>query len=251
MKRFDNNNYEFNTKNKIGIYLIHGFTSTTYELKVLATFLKNKNYHVVLNNLPGHGTTVEDCNNSKYQDWFDYSKIEFAKLCSQSDSVFIVGCSMGGVIGLYLASLFPICGLIIGGTVLQFKLHFNTYYLNTVLCHFIKTRKKKLTFPKEIRDSIDFYGYQEYPLKALNEFRKMNKIVRKNLYKITAPTFIIHSNSDQVSIRKNVDIVYAGIKSKVKQILEVENASHNVFDTNQDMELIFHQILKFLEKNKH
>ena len=250
MKRFDINNYKFNTNSKIGIYLIHGFTSTTYELKVLASFLKNKNYHVILNNLPGHGTTIEDCNNSKYQDWLDYSKIELAKLCSQTDSVFIVGCSMGGVIGLYLASLFPISGLIVGGVVLRFKLYFSTYYLNTVLCHFIKTREKKLTFPKELRDSIDFYGYQEYPLKALNEFRKMNKFVKKNLHKITAPSLIIHSNNDQVSIRKNVDIIYTRIKSQVKQILEVKHASHNLFDTNQDTELIFHQILKFIEKNK-
>ena len=78
----------------------------------------------------------------------------------------------------------------------------------------------------------------------------MNKFVKKNLHKITAPSLIIHSNNDQVSIRQNVDIIYTRIKSQVKQILEVKHASHNLFDTNQDTELIFHQILKFIEKNK-
>ena len=105
-KNFDSNNYEYNPNSKIGIYLIHGFSSTTYELKVLANFLKEKKYHVVLNNLPGHGTTVEDCNQSIYTDWLDYSKIEFAKLAAKSDQTFIIGISMGAVIGLYLSTLY-------------------------------------------------------------------------------------------------------------------------------------------------
>ena len=68
--RFDRNNYEFNKDAKIGIYLIHGFSSSTYEVKLLAHYLKNKGYHVVANNLPGHGTTVDDCNRYKYINLF-------------------------------------------------------------------------------------------------------------------------------------------------------------------------------------
>ena len=105
-KNFDPNNYEYNPESKTGIYLIHGFSSSTYELKILAKFLNKKKYHVVLNNLPGHGTNIEDCNQSEYTDWLNYSKIELAKLCSKSDNVFIIGISMGAVIGLYLSTLF-------------------------------------------------------------------------------------------------------------------------------------------------
>ena len=38
--RFDSNNYEFNHNSKIGVYLIHGFSSSTYEMKLLAEFLE-------------------------------------------------------------------------------------------------------------------------------------------------------------------------------------------------------------------
>ena len=122
MSYFDTNNYEFNTNSNTGIYLIHGFSSTTYELKLLAEVLSEKGYHVILNNLPGHGTNIDDCNKYQYTDWLDYSKIEFAKLCSSCDNVFIIGCSMGAVIALYLSSIFPVSGVIVGGTVLKFKL---------------------------------------------------------------------------------------------------------------------------------
>ena len=37
--RFDKNNYEFNASSKLGVYIIHGFSSTTYEVKDLAEFL--------------------------------------------------------------------------------------------------------------------------------------------------------------------------------------------------------------------
>ena len=39
MKRFDSNNYELNPGKKTGVYLIHGFSSTTYELKLLGELL--------------------------------------------------------------------------------------------------------------------------------------------------------------------------------------------------------------------
>ena len=247
MSRFDPNNYEFNPESNIGIYLIHGFSSTTYELKLLAEILAHKGHHVVLNNLPGHGTNIDDCNQYQYNDWLDYSKIEFAKLCSSCDEVFIIGCSMGAVISLYLASIFPVSGIIVGGTVLKFKLFFNTYYLNTMLCHILKKREKKLTFPKEIRDTIEFYGYNQYPLIALNEFRKMNNMVLKKLKDIKCPILMIHSNNDKVSIKENVDVIVSNIASDKQEILELEYAHHNMFDTNQDTPIINKKIINFIK----
>ena len=247
MSRFDPNNYEFNPESNIGIYLIHGFSSTTYELKLLAEVLADQGHHVVLNNLPGHGTNIDDCNQYQYNDWLDYSKIEFAKLCSSCDEVFIIGCSMGAVISLYLASIFPVSGIIVGGTVLKFKLFFNTYYLNTMLCHILKKRDKKLTFPKEIRDTIEFYGYNQYPLIALNEFRKMNNMVLKKLKDIKCPILMIHSNNDNVSIKENVDVIVSNIASDKQEILELEYAHHNMFDTNKDTPVINKKIINFIK----
>ena len=66
-RKFDRNNYEFNKESPIGVYLIHGFSNTTYEVKQLADFLAKNNFHVIANNLPGHGTSVEECNRVKYK----------------------------------------------------------------------------------------------------------------------------------------------------------------------------------------
>ena len=58
--RFDTNNYLFNEDSRLGVYLIHGFSSTTYEVKKLADYLAGQGYKVKADNLPGHGTTLSD-----------------------------------------------------------------------------------------------------------------------------------------------------------------------------------------------
>ena len=72
--RFDSNNYVFNSGSKKGVYLIHGYSSSTYEIKDLAEFLFQNGYTTIAKNLPGHGTTVDDCNNTKYSHIYTYTK---------------------------------------------------------------------------------------------------------------------------------------------------------------------------------
>ena len=246
--RFDSNNYEFNHNSKIGVYLIHGFSSSTYEMKLLAEFLASKQIHVVANNLPGHGTTVNDCNRVKYQDWLDFSKKELSILASQSDKIYIIGCSMGGAIALYLASIFPVNGVIVGGLVIKFKKPFMTNYINTILCRLLKTRDKKLIFSKNIRDDISYYGYSHYPLIALNEFRKMLKFIKPFFQNITVPVLLIHSERDKSSIKDNVIIVKTLIKSMESEIFIIKNAHHNLFDSNPDQKIVFDKVESFISK---
>ncbi|MFQ6609935.1 MAG: alpha/beta hydrolase, partial [Fidelibacterota bacterium] len=67
--QFDPDNYHLNPESRHGVYLLHGFTSTTYEVRDLAAYLADNGYRVVANNLPGHGTSAEDCNRVKFNEW--------------------------------------------------------------------------------------------------------------------------------------------------------------------------------------
>ena len=50
MIRFDTNNYEYNKSSPIGVYIIHGFSNTTYANKEIAKF-RDKGFHTIANNL--------------------------------------------------------------------------------------------------------------------------------------------------------------------------------------------------------
>ena len=156
---------------------------------------------------------------------------------------------MGGVVALHLATMFPVTGLILGGVVLKFKLFYFTNYINRFLCKIIKHREKKLTFEKSIRDSITFYGYKAYPLIAIEQFRKMNLFVKKDLHKVNSPTLIIHSKNDQVSIKENVDIIKESISSQNIDFFEMIHAPHSLFRINEESDLLFKACSDFIKKN--
>ena len=165
-----------------------------------------------------------------------------------SEKIFIIGHSMGGSITLQLASFFPVDGIIIGATVLKFKRKFETYFLVPLFNKIQYKINKKKMFSKEhlLKNS---FGYTEYPLVALNEFRKMNRGIIKNLHKVTCPTLIIHSNSDITSTTENVDLIYNSIASTdIKKVI-VEDSSHHLFVDEKDQKIIYEEILNFLTKH--
>ena len=244
-KRFDTNNYEYNKKSPLGVYIIHGFSNTTYEVRDLAKFLGKNGFHAVAKNLPGHGTTIEECNRVKYTDWISHAKQDIAELSSQSKKIYVIGCSMGAVLSLYIASIFPINGLVVAGTVLKFRNPFEVNILVPLLGRFIKITKKK----NQDKKNTKFYGYRHYPLLALLQFRKLIKIVLKKINTISCPALIIHSKNDKMSIEENVSILKKTMEPQKQKILIVDHAHHNLFDTNPDQQLIFTNILNFLNSN--
>ena len=152
---------------------------------------------------------------------------------------------MGADLALYLCSMFPINGCIVGGTVLKFNNPFTIHFLNPLLCRILKLSKK------EIKNDTTrkYYGYTSYPLIALNEMRKLTNMITKKLPEVTVPVLIIHSKADKLSLEKNVDLVYNQIQSTIKEKFFVDNAHHNLFDENEDQEKIFKQILNFITKH--
>ncbi len=242
-KNFDSNSYELNTGSKKGVMIIHGFSSTTFETQPLAKFLVDKGFRVSNRNLPGHGTTLEDCNSVKFYEWLNFVEESLAELSSECDEIYVVGLSMGGVLALYLASLFPINKLVSCATVLNFKDPFTVNFLIPLFNKIIVKQKKHSKKSKK-----RYSGYKHYPLIALNEFRKLNNHVKKRLHLVKCPLLYVHSSIDGLSLPSNLDLVMNSVSSDVKEKLIVNKASHHLFYESEDRDLIFNTIYKFLEK---
>ena len=244
----DSTSYAYNSDSKKGVYIIHGFTNSTYETKEFAQYMGKKGFYAVADNLPGHGTSVEECNRCKYQNWIDFVEQRVAEMSSKCDSIYLVGISMGSVLALHLSTLFPINASIFAATVLKFKDYFGTRVLTPMLHKIVPFRKKKYSYPKEIRDSINFLGYHSWPMSAVNEFRKLTNKVRKDLPLINTPALIMHSNLDKLQHPANTDLVFNSISSKIKEKFFVDAAGHNLFIKSPDQEKIFKKAAAFLNK---
>ena len=249
-KLFDTENYETNKGSKTGILLIHGFTNTTYELKKLIDFLTEQKYHVIADNLPGHGTSVRECNRTTYQDWIDHLEKRMAYLSSHCDNIFVCGISMGALLAMHLSVVFPINGLISAAPVLEFNKPFKVHILNPLFCRLLKSRLKKYEFNKGQKI---YYGYNRWPLIALNQVRKLSGYVYKNiLHQITCPSLLIHSKEDHTSIFNNYSLMKRYIQAKEISSMIVDKSTHNIFDCDVEKELIQNRINEFIINNiKH
>jgi esterase/lipase len=85
-------------------------------------------------------------------------------------------------------------------------------------------------------------------MSAVNEMRKLTNLVKKELPAVKCPALIAHSERDILSLQSNIALVYDNISSEYKEKLIVKNATHNMFVTNPDQDLIFKKIASFFKQ---
>lgn len=90
-----------------GALVLHGFTGNPQSMRGLALALADAGLTVELPLLPGHGTEVSDMLPTRWQDWSDAAEAAYAELAARSDSVVVVGLSMGGLLSVWLAERHP------------------------------------------------------------------------------------------------------------------------------------------------
>ena len=155
---------------------------------------------------------------------------------------------MGSVLALHLSSIFPLNAAVFTSTVLQFKDKFEVRIFIPLFHRFYPYSSKQNIYPKEMRDTMEYFGYDVWPLTAVNEMRKLTNKVRKVLPKIKCPALVIHSKVDLLSPQSNISLVYDTISSENKEKMIVENGGHNLFISNPYQKTIFKKIAVFLNQ---
>src|SRR5687767_4344740 len=98
----------------VGCLLIHGFTGCPQSLRPVGDYLAERGLAVEGIRLPGHGTTWEDLNARRSDEWIAAVDAGFEKITEGRNKVFVVGLSFGGTLMLDLAARRPdkIAGLV-------------------------------------------------------------------------------------------------------------------------------------------
>jgi carboxylesterase len=90
-----------------GALVLHGFTGNPQSMRGLALALADAGFTVELPLLPGHGTDISDMLPTRWKDWSEAAEAAFDELAARSDSVVVVGLSMGGMLSVWLAERRP------------------------------------------------------------------------------------------------------------------------------------------------
>ncbi|MBS43198.1 MAG: esterase [Nocardioides sp.] len=209
---------------RIGVLLSHGFTGSPASIRPWGRHLGDLGYGVAVPRLPGHGTTWQELNTCRWDDWYGEVLRAFDQLCLDHDAVVVGGLSMGGSLALRVAEEHPdrVAGVVVVNPALATK-RLDVLAL-PVLKHLVGS------FPA-IGDDIKAEGvtegaYTRTPLKAIHSFMKQWPTILADLPRLTAPLLYLRSTDDHVVDDATHPLVLERTGSSDVSFVELENSYH-------------------------
>jgi carboxylesterase len=240
-----------NEKSKIGVLMLHGFTSTPDQFKELGAFFTSKGFLVSAPLIAGHGTKPENLAKTSPKDWQMSAKDAYLELKKTSDKIAIIGNSFGSNLGFWLCKEFnnePIAMVSLGAPIF---LRWQKWILCRLYTYgFIQKYYKKPSriYRTDYTDFDDEVAYPIMPTKSLREFFSFikNETI-KNLDKIEVPIFIGQSDSDIVVNPKSTTFIYESVASQIKKVYWLEGNAHIVM-THKKRNELFEKIYSFINE---
>lgn len=222
----------------VGCVLIHGFTGSPAEMRLLGEYLNARGFSVSGPLLAGHGTRPEDLNRTRWQDWVASAEKALLQLRAQCSTVFVGGLSMGALVAVHLAIMYPdVAGIALYAPALAIA---NKYLpLLPLARHIIKQ------WPKEA--STDFtdpeaagriWHYPSYPTAGVYELLKFQKVVRAELKDVRVPAIVFYSTRDSSIAPTAGQLTFEGLGSADKELVVLHNSGH-VLIVDSERESIF------------
>ncbi|QRN83480.1 alpha/beta fold hydrolase [Chloroflexota bacterium] len=223
--------------NDTGILLLHGFTATTTEVRLIGDKLHQAGYTVAAPLLPGHGTDPDDLNHATWQMWLEKVKNFYEMLTRECSQVFVVAESMGTLLALELAVQHPeIKGLLLFAPAI--KVH------KLWLSRFVAPFMKYLTKNSE-DDGLPWKGYNVYPVRASVQMLKLQKQARTHLADVTPPTLLFTGEYDNTLTDDAAEIVLEGLGSKEKGLIHMADSPHCIL-LDGELDQAFQDIDQFI-----
>jgi len=226
--------------------LIHGFTATTAEVRMLGEYLYERGYTVSAPLLPGHGTTPQDMNRQHWKDWVNAVERAYQELKTRGGCVFICGESMGALLALYAASEHPeVAGVVLYSPALRVAHHASTMLRVRALYRVVPHVKKPARQPSAA--DARWKGYAVNPLRALVQLNELQRAVRHRLSRIRQPLLVIQGRLDQSIDLKSGEIILNAVSSTDKQFHWLDESTHCVL-LDREWEKAADLTLKFMAR---
>lgn len=244
-----NKSFFFKGNNGKGILLIHGWTSTPYEMRALGEYLNKEGFSVYAPILSGHGTKPEDLENIIWKNWKSDVFKAYDKLSDECEQVFAGGMSFGGTLSLLLAYEKKVAGLILMST--PYKMRYQKIFRHLIRIITYLGKYKKKSYPRILGNSemclTQVVAYQRYPITSVCEAYHAIEVSLQKLNEITSPAIIIQSRDDHIISRNSMKALEKGLRSRFIKKRKIKNAYHNfIGDTNN--EYIFDEIAEFVRE---
>jgi carboxylesterase len=219
-----------------GVLLCHGFTGSPRSMRPWAEHLEADGFRVVLPRLPGHGTTWQEMNQTRWEDWYGHVERAFVDLRAECERVFVCGLSMGGGLAIRLAEQQgdALAGVaVVNPSIASADPRMRALPVLRHLVPSLAGISSDIALPDVLEG-----GYDRSPLHAAWSMALMWRDIQDNLDRVEQPLLIFKSVKDRVVDGRSLELIRARVRSPDLTVVSLERSYH-VATLDYDAELIF------------
>lgn len=231
---------------KVGVLLLHGFTSSVRTVDGLVPYLDNASIPYRIPVLRGHGGVYKDLDGVTAQDWYDDAEKALLELSSEVDKAVVVGLSMGGLVAINLAIRHPdkIAGVVTWAAALRLRDPL------APVAPALSALIKEWPSPNAFNDANLASNSENYPKFMTQAFGSLLHYARETeqrLSQLSVPICVMQSKKDQIVAPVAANIIYRDVSSIHREIHWFSESGHEM---GQDMEseALFEKTMTYIDK---
>lgn len=226
------------------VLLLHGFTGTTADVRMLGRFLQKEGYTCHAPLYRGHGVPPEELVTYSPEDWWEDVEKAYEQLKNEGyEEIAVCGLSLGGVFSLKLGFSKPVKGIVSMCAPVRPKTE------EAIKKGFLRYSKEYKTLEKKDSETIEteLSKLKQTSMEPLYKLRQLMDDVRSELDLIYSPAFVVQARHDEMIDIESASIIYEEIETDDKKIKWYEHSTH-VITLGDEKEQLHQDILQFLNE---
>lgn len=228
---------------KRAVLLLHGFTGSSADVRMLGRFLEKNGYTSHAPHYKGHAVPPEELIRTNPAQWWEDVQNGYRFLQEQGyEEIAVAGLSLGGVFSLKVALNYPVKGIVTMCAPMTMRT------LNIMFDGVIDYAKQYKKFAGQTDEEMapEIEAIRQHGMPSLPELQQLVADVHRELDLIYAPIFVVQATNDKVINPDSANMIYEGVESLVKNIKWYDDSSH-VITLDKEKEQLHEDVLAFLE----
>lgn len=224
----------------VGFVLSHGFTGNLASIRPWAEHLAAAGFSVRAPLLPGHGTSWQDANRTRWPQWYAAVDDAYSELAAGCSQVIAGGLSMGGTLVTRLAEQRPLAGLVLVNP------SYATERKDAWLAKYVAwALRSKAAIGGDIKKpGASEASYSRTPLAAFVSLQQLWAVTRADMGAIRCPVRVYRSTVDHVVEPLSVRLLKENATATTVEEVLLHDSFH-VATLDNDAPLIFEGSVEF------
>lgn len=226
------------------VLLLHGFTGSSADVRILGRFLEKKGYTSLAPHYKGHGVAPEQLLTTTPDDWWQDVVGAYEQLQREGyEEIAVIGLSLGGVFSLKLGLNYPLKGIITMCAPMKMRT------LDTMFAGVLEYAQQYKKYEGKSNEEIEaeLTSIREAGMPGLQGLQQLVQNVRGEVDMIYAPLLVVQATHDEVIDPDSATIIYNEVQSHTKDIKWYDESRH-VITLDKERDQLHEDIYAFLEQ---